>query len=60
MDKDLDYYRRRLAEERAAETLAIHPAVSTVHHNLAREYEERIALLEQVTDPADLHLVSAR
>jgi hypothetical protein len=39
MDKDLDYYRRRLAEERAAENLAIHPAVSAVHHNLAREYE---------------------
>ena len=60
MDKDLEYFRRRLAEERAAENLAIHPAVSAVHHNLAREYEGRIALLEQRSESLGLHLVSAR
>lgn len=59
MDKDLDYYRRRLAEERAAENLAIHPAVSAVHHNLAHEYEERIAVLEEHATATGLHLVRA-
>jgi hypothetical protein len=59
MDRDLDYYRRRLAEERAAENLAIHPAVSAVHQNLAREYEERIAVLEEHAAHTELHLVRA-
>lgn len=59
MDKDLTYYRRRLAEERAAERLAMHPAVSAIHHHLAREYEERIAALEEVRRVPELHVVGA-
>jgi hypothetical protein len=59
MDKDLTYYRHRLAEEQAAERSARHPAVRAAHHELARVYEEQIAALEARCQGTELHLVSA-
>jgi hypothetical protein len=59
MDKDLAYYRRRLAEERTAEDSAVHPAVRAAHHELARGYVVRIAALEQRSRAPELHLVDA-
>lgn len=60
VDKDLEYYRRRRAEEQAAEASALNPAVRAVHHGLVAAYEERIAALERSGDSPDLHLVTAR
>lgn len=59
MEKDLTYYRRRLAEEQAAEDGSMHPAVRAAHHELARSYDQRIAALEADADTTNLHLVSA-
>lgn len=58
MDNNLAYYRRRLAEERAAARDATHPVVRTAHRDLAREYEALIAAIEArpVSSP---HVASA-
>lgn len=60
MDKDLKYYRRRRAEEQAAEDLALDPKVRAAHHGLVAGYDERIVALEQLDTANELHLVSAR
>jgi len=60
MDKDLTYYRRRRAEEQAAEDLALNPKVRAAHRGLVAGYDERIAALEQSNTATELHLVSAR
>lgn len=60
MDKDLKYYRRRRAEEQAAEASALNPAVRAAHHGLLAAYDERIAALEQGSDSTELSLVGAR
>jgi hypothetical protein len=59
MEKDLAYYRRRLAEERRAADLAADPAVRAVHHDLAAGYHQRIAALEEPRCVPDMHLVGA-
>lgn len=59
MDTDLAYYRRRLAEERAAAHYATHPIVCAAHRDLAREYELRIAAMEAGNGAASIHLVPA-
>jgi hypothetical protein len=59
MEKDLNYYQHRLAEEQAAEQSAQHPAVRAAHHELARGYKEQIAALEARSPLTPLHLVSA-
>lgn len=60
MDKDLIYYRRRRAEEQAAEDLALNPKVRAAHRRLVAGYDERIAALEQSDTITELHLVRAR
>ena len=59
MDANLAYYRRRLAEERAAAHYATHPIVSAAHRELAREYEERIAAMEASGQQASVHPANA-
>lgn len=60
MDKDLKYYRRRRAEEQAAENSALNLKVRAAHHELVAGYDERIASLEHGDTATDLSLVSAR
>jgi hypothetical protein len=57
MDADLDYYRRRIAEETAAAAAAHDPRVRAVHLDLERRYEKRCAAIH--SEAATLHLVSA-
>lgn len=44
---DLDYYRRRLAEEDVREERCAIPEIKLVHRELAAMYRERVARLEQ-------------
>lgn len=46
MSADLNYYRRRQAEEAAAAHAAPDPNVGAVHLELARRYGERLMSLE--------------
>ena len=59
MEKDLVYFRRRLAEERAAARSAVHPSVRSAHHELAHLYEERVAELQARGRRVEMRLVSA-
>jgi hypothetical protein len=59
MEADLVYYRRRSVEETTAAAGASMPRVRSVHLELARRYDERIAELSMVGSHAHLHLVSA-
>ena len=59
MELDLVYYRRRAAEEAAAAAAAEHVRVRQVHLELARRYEEHVALLEAEPGRVPLHLVTA-
>jgi len=44
---DLEYYARRLADERAMEERAPEPIVRARHRTLARLYEERLRRLKE-------------
>ena len=57
MDRDAIYYRRRLAEEKAAAIHASHPAARAAHLEMAARYEERLIDLEAGADQTPLHLV---
>ena len=59
MDADLNYYRRRSAEERAAAASARDSKVRDVHLELALAYEKRSATLEARSAVHGLQLVSA-
>jgi len=59
MDADLNYYRRRSAEERAAAASARDYKVRDVHLELAAAYEERSAILEAQNGNQRLQLVPA-
>jgi thymidylate kinase len=59
MDADLVYYRRRSSAERAAAAAAHDRKVRAIHLELAKHYEERIAVLEAERRRAEMHLVSA-
>ena len=59
MEADLVYYRRRSAEEKSAAAAALHSKVRAVHVELARRYDERIALLAEERGRAHLHLLPA-
>ena len=56
MDSDAVYYRRRLAEEKAAAIHAPHPRARAAHLEMAARYEERLSALEadSVQDPIQL------
>ena len=47
VERDLDYYRRRLAEEDAREARCEIPEIRLVHSQLAVMYRERLERLEQ-------------
>lgn len=57
MDRDLVYYRRRLAEEKAAAIHAPHPQARASHLEMAARYEERLATIEAGAQDGPLHLV---
>lgn len=57
MDNDAVYYRRRLAEEKAAAIHAPHPQARAAHLELAARYEERLASTEGTAEPGPVHLV---
>lgn len=57
MDNDAVYYRRRLAEEKAAAIHAPHPQARAAHLEMAARYEERLASAEAGQPQDPLHLV---
>ena len=57
MEGNAVYYRRRLAEEKAAAIHAVHPRARDAHLEMAARYEERLTALEAGEDTAPLHLV---
>ena len=57
MDNDAVYYRRRLAEEKAAAIHAPHPQARAAHLEMAARYEERLASVEAGQPQDPLHLV---
>jgi len=58
MERDAIYYRRRMAEEKAAAIHAQHPKARAVHLEMAARYEERLAAAEAAEhEKAPLHLV---
>jgi hypothetical protein len=59
MEADLVYYRRRSSAERAAAAATRDQKVRSIHLQLAKHYEERIAALEAERRRAEMHLVSA-
>jgi len=59
MDADLDYYRRRSAEERAAAAGARDTKVRDVHLELAAAYDKLSASVEARKGNPRLQLVSA-
>ena len=60
MERDLVYYRRRLAEEKAAALHAGHPRARDAHLEMSARYEERVAELEEAEQKkVPLHLVGA-
>ena len=42
MSRDMEYFRRRAAEERIAAMQAAHPKVREAHLEMARMYEDRM------------------
>ena len=50
-EDDLQYYRRRIAEERANEAQATTPDVRAVHRRLAELYGDRIEALDGAARP---------
>lgn len=59
MEQDLEYYRRRSAEEARAAAAATDPRVRKVHQDFAKRYEERASGLEAESPIMHLRLVSA-
>ena len=57
MEQDAVYYRRRLAEEKAAAIHAPHPHARSAHLEMAARYEERLTALEASAEPGPIHLV---
>lgn len=51
MKGDLEYYRRRLREEREQAALADRPDVRSVHEKLAAMYEDRITFMSRGPKP---------
>jgi hypothetical protein len=59
LEADLVYYRRRSAQETAAAAAARDPKVRRVHLELARRYDERVALIAAGGTAQQMHLVPA-
>ena len=59
MEAELAYYRRRLAEELAAASVAQDAKVRRIHLELAAAYEQRSTSLEDHNGNRMLHLVPA-
>jgi hypothetical protein len=57
MERDAIYYRRRMAEERAAAIHAVHPRAREAHLEMSARYEERLTALQAVEEQGPLHLV---
>ena len=57
MEHDAVYYRRRLAEEKAAAIHAPHPVARSAHLEMAARYEERVTALEAKPQPGPIRLV---
>jgi len=53
MTTDTEFYRRRMAEERAAAASATHPLVQDRHNKLADLYAARLRVDVETTDPTD-------
>ena len=45
--EDLEYYRQRAADEWERSNASDNPRAAEIHENLARSYEELIALLDE-------------
>ena len=56
MERDAVYYRRRLAEEKAAAIHAQHPAARAAHLEMAARYDERLSEIEASARQDPLHL----
>jgi ABC-type protease/lipase transport system fused ATPase/permease subunit len=59
MEADLNYYRRRSAQEAAAAQAAQIPRVRDVHLELARGYDARVAQLDTEQRRGQIRLVDA-
>lgn len=59
MEADINYYRRRAAEETSRAATSTDPHVQRIHLELARQYEQRISKLEAALRRAQLHIVHA-
>lgn len=59
MEADLEYLRRRLAQEKAAAEVAAHPRVRQAHLELAARYSHRIAEAAALERRDTMHIVSA-
>lgn len=59
MEADLAYFRRRLAQEKAAAEAAAHPKVRQTHLDLAAGYDGRIAEAAALERRDTMHIVSA-
>jgi len=57
MERDAIYYRRRMAEERAAAIHAAHPRARAAHLEMSARYEQRLIALEADERQGPLHLV---
>ena len=60
MGRDIEYFRRRASEERVAAMKAAHPKVREAHVELARLYDEKLAVIAagQQEVPLDLTTVA--
>ncbi len=60
MERDAEYFRRRAKEERVAALKAAHPKVREAHVELARLYDEKLAVTAagQQEVPLDLTTVA--
>ena len=59
MEADVNYYRRRAAEESSRAATSADPHVQRIHLELARHYDQRISKLEADMRRAQLHIVHA-
>jgi hypothetical protein len=59
MEADVNYYRRRAAEETSRAAASTDPHVRRIHLELSRQYDQRITKLEAEMRRAQLHIVHA-
>ncbi|MGN6847913.1 MAG: hypothetical protein ACTHJK_00320 [Sphingomicrobium sp.] len=59
MEADLDYYRRRAEQERAAAAVALDVNAREAHLRLAAEYDQRSRRLETERGDQQAHVASA-